>query len=1065
MHPKLPSYPVPPERARSARAWPALRPHGPARARTPFPRAAAACALLGGLLLLAAGAAAAQQPVAGRVVDGSTLRPIIGAQVLIDGTQLGTTTDGRGEFRFASAAGTEVTLRVVMLGYREYTRTVPVGRTDLVLTLSEMAIALDAVVVTGTVGERQRRAIGNVVGRIDVAELQEIAPARQVQDMLSAQVAGVRIMRSGGEIGTGGITRIRGASSLTLSANPLLYIDGVRADGADFTGGVGTFAFAAGQLPSRINDINPEDIESIEVIKGPAAATLYGTEASNGVIHIITKKGTRGAPQINLRMREGAYWLPDAINHFAPTHFRCTGVSQQANVHPLLRCNAGEIVEVNVLRLDKEILGRDWFRTGRQPAIGADVTGGSETVRYFFSGDYSREEGYLPYNWQNRLWGRANLGYTPSERYNIDFGMGASRGRSRSASTQQPLSTHIIWSCPSPGCEAGSGAPNALDGPLRGYIGAVPEVFENDVHGHQNVDRVTASITFSHRPFDWLSHRLAAGGEFTNIQDTDLRRATRNQEYPGNTFSEGMKRVGHTRGLLATIDYGGSASLAATSDITLTTSFGAQYTERRQESSQARGDVFPLAALETVSAGANRFAFEEFFENKTFGLYIQEEVAWRNRLFLTGAVRGDDNSAFGENYTFVTYPKVSASWVLGEEPFLADVEWLTSLRLRSAWGRSGMQPNFFDALRTYQPVIGAGGASAVTPQNIGNPDLKPEVSTELEFGFDAALLDQRVSLEFTRYVQRTRDGLVRVPALPSLGFPGVQLQNLGEIRNQGIELSANAEVYRSRAATLSLGLTLSSSKSEVVDLGGQPPVVESAGFGQYHVEGFPLASIFFRRVVSADLVPGATPALNSATNILCEGGERVPGTNFSRGGGPPVPCANAPGVYWGQPLPEWEGGINATLTLFENLRLYGLVDFIKGRTWIDNDVIAVHNFFLNSRQALERTDPILLAYRQIGQDRQPGILSGDFAKLRTISAQYRVPDRLARSINASRLFVTVTGENFGTLWRPDEFSFGHRSLDPERTRQTGSATPGFLAFNQERWPTGRRVTVTTRVTF
>jgi TonB-linked SusC/RagA family outer membrane protein len=1020
------------------------------------------CTVLG---LAVALPAVAQQAVGGRVVDATTQRPLAGAQVLIEGTQLGVMTDERGVFRIPGVPGAEATVRVVMIGYRELTRRVPTGRADLVFELHQSVIALDAVVVTGTVGERQARAIGNVVSRVNIAEQQQLAPVVRVQDMLSGRVAGVRIMRAGGEVGTGGITRIRGASSLALSATPLLYIDGVRADGSDFTGGVGAFAFAAGQLPSRINDINPEDIESIEVIKGPAAATLYGTEASNGVIHIITKRGARGAPQVNLRLREGAYWLPDPINYFNPTYFRCTGVSQQANVHPLLRCQPGEIVEVNVLRLDREIRGQEWFRTGRQPMVGADISGGTETVRYFFSADYSREEGYVPYNWRNQIFGRANLGYTPNERWNIDFGMGATRSRARSASTQQPLTTHIIWSCPAPGCEAGSGRPNALDGPLRGYIGAVPEVFENDVHGFQNVDRVTSSVTVSHNPLSWLSHRLTVGGEFTNINDTDLRVATRNQRWPGNTFSEGRKAVGHTRGLLATLDYGASGGIQVTPDLRLTTSVGAQYAERRQESSQARGEVFPLEALQTVSAGAQRFAFEEFWENKTFGVFFQEELSWRNRLFLTGAIRGDDNSAFGENFTFVTYPKASVSWVVGEEPFMERFEWLSSLRLRGAWGKSGMQPNFFDAIRTYEPVVGAAGMPAVTPQNIGNPDLRPEVGAEIEFGFDASFLDERVTVEFTRYMQRTLDALVRVPALPSLGFPGFQFQNLGEIRNQGIELTTNATVYRGRMVNLDLGLSLSSSRSEIVSLGGRPPVVESAAFGQFHVEGFPLASIFFPRVVSADLEVGPTPAQNRAINIMCEGGERVPGTNFSRGGGAPVPCAEAPAVYWGQPLPEWEGGFSATLTLFDNLSIYGLLDFIKGRTWIDNDVIAVHSFFGNSRAALERNEPILLAYQQIGQTRQPGILSGDFAKLRSVSVQYRLPNRVARAFNASRMHVTVAGENMGTFWRPDEYVFGHRSLDPERVRQTGSATPGLLAFNQERWPTGRRVTVTTRVTF
>jgi TonB-linked SusC/RagA family outer membrane protein len=1021
--------------------------------------------LFAALLLFTAEPAFAQNQISGRVTDALGQRPLVGAQVTVPGTGQGVMTDNRGAFTLTGLTGTEVTVRVQMLGYRVMERTVAVGSTGVVFQMSESAIALDEVVVTGTVGERQRRSIGNVVGRLDASNLQEVAPVTQVQDMLSAQVPGVRIMRSGGEIGTGGTTRIRGASSLSLSGNPILYIDGIRADGSDYTGGVGTFSFAAGNLPSRINDLNPEDIESIEVIKGPAAATLYGTEASNGVIHVITKKGARGAPQINMRLREGAYWLPDATNYFNPTYFRCTGASQQPGVDPILQCNPGEIVAVNVLALDKALMGQDWFRTGRQPAIGADISGGSESVRYFFSADWAREEGYLPYNWQNRLSGRANMGYTPTDRINIDFSLGGSRSRAQSASTQQPLSTHIIWSCPAPGCEAGSGLPNALDGPLRGYIGAVPEIFEQEVEGFQNVDRVTASVNFNHRPWDWFSHRVAVGTEFTNIQDTDLRRGTRSQQFIGNSLNEGMKRVGSTRGTHFTFDYGASGAWQASERITLTTSVGAQYFERRQESSQARGDVFPLEALETVSAAADRFAFEEFWENKTVGVYVQEEFGLDNRLFITAAVRGDDNSAFGEDFTFVTYPKFSASWVVGEERFLEDVEWLSSLRVRAAWGQSGMQPNFFDALRTFQPVIGMNGLPAVTPQNIGNPDLKPEVGNELEFGFDASFLDERVSLEFTRFSQRTRDALVRVPALPSLGFPGVQLRNLGEVRNSGVELGLNVQAWQGDRASLDLGFTASSAKNEIADLGGQAFLVQLASMGQYHVEGFPLGGIFSRRVVSADLVEGATPAQNVATNILCEGGERVPGTNFSRGGGAPVACDQAPDIYWGQPLPEWEGSFTATLSWGENLSFFGMVDYIRGRTWVDNDVIAVHSFFLNSREALERTDPILLAYRQLGEFRQPGILSGDFAKLRTLSMQYRFPAAWAQRVGASRLSMTLTGENLATLWRPDETSFGHRSLDPERTRQTGGETPGLNAFNQERWPSGRRMTLMTRVSF
>jgi hypothetical protein len=206
---------------------------------------------------------------------------------------------------------------------------------------------------------------------------------------------------------------------------------------------------------------------------------------------------------------------------------------------------------------------------------------------------------------------------------------------------------------------------------------------------------------------------------------------------------------------------------------------------------------------------------------------------------------------------------------------------------------------------------------------------------------------------------------------------------------------------------------------------------------------------------------------NTVTNIMCEGGERVPGTNFSRGGGSAVPCSEAPLVYWGQPLPVWEGSFSTSVTIRQNLSLYGLVDFIQGRTWINGDIRSAHHSFLNTRSAVEANEPILLSYITMGADGrpQPGIMSGDFAKLRTISLQYRLPQSWAEQVRASRLSVTAAAENLAILWQGDTELFGHPSMDPERGRQTGGATPGINALHQEGWPIGRRITTTIRVTF
>ncbi len=1021
----------------------------------------------GGLLalLLAVAPLAAQNTITGTVVEGTTQRPLPGAQVVIEGTELGGLTDNRGRFLILNAPSGTVTLRVLMIGYREATAEASADQ-PVTIELQETAISLDEIIVTGTVGEQQARSIGNAIGRVDASELQERAPVAEVQQMLSATVPGVRIMNTGGAIGEGGVTRIRGVASLTLVATPIVVVDGVRVNGADgdpsLLCGIGA---DCGDSGSRINDFDPDEIESIEVIKGPAAATLYGTEASNGVIQIITKRGSRGAPRVNARIRQGASWMPNPINLVPPTYYRSA---------------SGEIVEVNVLRHDKENTfglldcdpsthigcqpngGRDWFRTGHNQSYGADISGGTESVTYFVSGEVDRLEGPVSYNWQNTVRGRANLTYAPTEAFRFDFSLGANRSKMESASAQQPLLTAVIWSCPAPGCEPGSGTPQALDGPSRGYIAYLPEAYEDEIEGVVDVDRTTYSLQTHWDATDWLSQKLVLGGDFGTRTNTELYLATGNL---GNFFNTGRKTVANERTSFITADYQASSTWSPFENISLNTGGGVQFYSKKTEILWARGETFPVKSLETIPSGSTRSADEEYLENKTFGVFLQEQVGFGDRFFLTAAVRGDDNSAFGQNFDFVVYPKLSGSYVISDEAFFSEsVGFVDQLKLRAAWGQAGKQPDVFDALRTYEPSVGPGGSSTVTPENIGNADLKPEVGTEVEVGFDASILDDRVGLEFTWYDQRTQDAIVSVPALPSRGFPGVQFQNIGEVQNSGIELGVNANVYTSEDLSVDIGGTFSTTNNKITDLGGQPAVVHTSTFGQYHVEGQPLAGIYMKRIVSATLDG------DNAANVMCEGGDILPSgesVDASAGGGSPVPCADAPNVFWGQPIPDKEGSAYATVSIGSNLQLYALVDYVGGRTLISGDIAAQHRFFINSRAILERTDPILLGYETLGGIGlwQSGVISGDFAKLRTVSANYTLPSSWAETLNAARATINVSINNPWTIWVGQPDSFGVKQMDPEVANQRGGATEGLTAYNQEGWPQLRTLTTTFRLTF
>jgi TonB-dependent SusC/RagA subfamily outer membrane receptor len=853
---------------------------------------------------------------------------------------------------------------------------------------------------------------------------------------------------------------------MTLSSEPLIYIDGVRVNNAAADNGGFNVGVDSRYPPSRINDLNPDEIESIEIVKGPAAATLYGTEASNGVINILTKKGVRGRPVVSFQVEQGANWLPDPENLFQHSYYKNA---------------AGQIVDANVLAHDREVgfpvsyYGRcpkpykqvgdmckgTPFSTGHPMGYQATISGGVEGLNYYFSGAFDRDEGAVDYNWKNRLTGRSNLTYLPNSKISLDFGLAYIRSRLRSAGTQQPITTAILWSCPSPGCEPGRNLPNGLDGPLRGYLLYVPEVYEDAIQGYENLNRNTITATLRYNPLAWFSHRVTVGGDYT---DQRLSGLWKKIATVGSLFPNGRREISTSATSYVSVDYAGAARWHPLSSIRLETAAGAQYYRRQNESIFGRGEIFPVSDLETITAGANKTSQENFVENKTVGLYVQEQFAWRDRVFLTAALRGDDNSAFGTRYKATRYPKFSASWVASEEPFVARLPVLSSLKLRTAWGKAGQQPDAFAALRTYGPETGAGGVPTLTPQNLGNPDLTPEVGEELEAGVDASFFGDRLAMEFTWYDKKTKNALVQVPALPSLGFPGVQFRNVGQVNNRGFELGLTGNVFQMPSAELELGFKISHNTNEVATLGGQSSLVMNATFGQFHVPGFPLASIFQRRIVSADLDrSGATPR---AVNMMCESGALVPGTNFSRGGGPPVPCLSAPAVYWGNPLPSWEGSTTATLTLFKNLQLFALVDFLGGNHVLSGDIRASLMSFRNQIAILEANDPILLGYDVLDTRRQPGIVKGGFAKLRQISATYTAPPSLLAGRGLSRASVTVSAQNFWTLWVAQRSDFGVKLTDPEIRNSAGSGSDpgGLLGYNQEGWPQLRRVLVTVRVT-
>lgn len=961
--------------------------------------------------------------VAGVVVNARTLAPIAGVRVVVDGTSFGAVTDGNGRFRIQGSLGESVMIRAEMLGYRPQTELVRVGSGEVRLTLSESAIELNEVVVTGTAGAVQKRAIGNVVTSIDARQLSEIAPIPDVAMMINARAPGVLVESASGTVGGGSRIRIRGASSFRLTDQPLVYVDGIRVNSEVSRGVAGTQRPSHGSSPiSRLNDINPADIERIEVLKGPAASTLYGTEAANGVVQIFTKRGSSDQrTRIDLTIRHGAAWFHNAENRLHENWYR------DGN---------GELQALNITRREREA-GRPIFRTGHQQGYDLGVAGGSELVNYFVSGSYDHDDGIEPSNKVRRFRSRVNIGFQPHSTMTVNTSLGVV-----SSTIDQHLENTGIWFA----TRFANG--ELLDTPLRGFTSRPPETVWRVFRNWEELQRFTGSLQISHQPFAWLQQRATLGFDLANAREHSLTRHMNefDAQFYSPTAALGQKQVQTSNDEYNTIDYGATATFPVTEALTSSTSAGFQYYSRSEHRSRATGQEFPSIGLSVVDATAITTSREWSQGRVSAGFYVQQQLSWRDRFFVTGAVRGDDHSAFGDDFSVAYYPKGSVSWVISEEPW-----WNTgivdNLRFRLAYGHSGQQPGTFAALRTYEPITTGYGTAALTPASVGNAELAPERGTEFETGFEVSFLDDRIGIDATYFSQRTRDALLTRQQPPSLGFTSSQLVNAGEISNRGLELQLRGTAVRRSNIDLSMGLNLSIIGNDVIDLGGDEFI--NAGGGIQHRVGFPVAAWYRQKVVSADVDQDGR-----AFNIMCDGGR---GKHGVEQGGPAVPCADAPEVFIGRVDPSTEGAFQSTLTVFRRLTFYGMVDFklghFKDSAEFGGRCVTRSSCWENHHP---HADPIFTAEVQNSDIFPTNQRTRDasFARLREVSASYHLPDAWAGRFGASRASLRVAARNLYT-WT------NWIGLDPESFRLSDQ----FVREEQDVMPELHQFAVTLNLSF
>lgn len=965
--------------------------------------------------------------VQGTVTAEGSNNPLLGVTVSIVGNPRFVRTDEGGKYRLTGVPTGTSTLRALHFGYAAQTRSITVmsgGTLTVNFSLKPAALSLDAVVVTGTAAESRKKEVGNAMATIDL-KLGASPQVKNAQEMIAGRAPGVTVLGNSGQPGAGGTIRLRGSNSITQGNNPVIYVDGIRIYSQN-----GPITPSARQSSAAFNDIKADEIERVEIVKGAAATTLYGTEASGGVIQIFTKRGAAGAPQWSASMSAGA----NVMGHVGPKSDP-TGLG-------LNDCSGTHTNGVGLKYTDPTCPSSgSWLRAGPVQRVDLEVKGGGDNMTYFLSGNYGDNQGVIKSGFQKDGGFRGNFTFMPGK--NLVIGLNTSYNKKS-----------IGWI--GDGNLANGFTLNVMRGPSNNFKGGkgtdcanVPAGVTCLTNGYildqqisNSADHFITGATISWNPIEGLSNRFNVGFDYnSSVNKSLLPFGFLNL----TTGSLNQSDWNHTK---LSLDYAGSYQNTIFKKFASTLSWGGQLFDDRERFTGVTGTLLAGPGEPTLQSFATTVlgsATEPRVVNA--GFFLQEMIGWNDRLFVTGGLRVDGNSAFGSAFGLQTYPKVSAAYVMSEEKWWPS-QWAQTMKLRAAVGESGKAPGAFDAVRTWDPVAGDEGKPAVTVAQRGNKDLGPERTREIELGFDLGALDNRLAIEVTGFRARTYGALIGVTYPPSEGFSRTQLQNVGTLENKGLEVQVNGDLLRLPNVDWSSRVSFTSLASNTIDVGGVPI---PTGLGSYVRKDYPVPGLFGYKITNPDAI--ADPIVKSDQ-------------------------------YLGALYPTHITSIGTTLTVWKNLTLDVLGEFQAGghlANWIGYQGI-VRNIWqpcyavqakliayngidgkkgtaddvLNALDGVTARDRGRCAIDPLVRSADFWVSKTDFFKLRSVSLSYEIPSRYLYGKAKTGTF-TLSGRN---LWK----STNYDGADPE-ANDASDAGSGLGRREYYQLPPFKTFMATLRLTF
>jgi TonB-dependent SusC/RagA subfamily outer membrane receptor len=828
--------------------------------------------------------------------------------------------------------------------------------------------------------------VGSAIGRIRADSLTVTAPITNLAETLAGRVAGVSVQAFGGTSTGRTEVRVRGPSSPSRSNAPLVYIDGVRVNMDAGSMSIST----NGETPSRFNDLSPNEIASIDVLKGPSASTLYGTEAANGVLVITTKSGRGASKKAEWRAWTEQGWITEP-NEWPPNYRAVDAAGQTCLLTSVAAgtCTQAEIQTFNLLKNPATTP----FKTGHRTVLGLSNAGKSGDFSHYVSGEFEAKKGVLYDDGINKVNLRANFDVTPVSALDILVNAGY-------------VSSDMLF------LSEGSTALGPISNGLRGGVTADSwEQFSpqqlSQLDQSQHVERFIGSATLRLRPTHWLQLRAISGLDNTHREDEQL--------IPPNLLTgaraAGIRTNGWQQSMVYTNEFLARADFSLTDVMTSRTSAGAQYFKQLRRDLLTEGTGL-VPRTNSIATAAQVVTVEGTIDSRLMGFFADQQFGYKDRSFLSVGFRSDNSSSFGGDLGYVIYPKISASWVISEEDFFPKSPALSSLRLRAAWGQSGRAPGATDAIPYYK------GFSATVPPgtnvvsvsydggNLGNPKLKPELSNEVEGGFEAGFLKERITLSLGAYNRSTSDALVLRALAPSAGASPGRWENLAEIENRGVEAAVDALVFETNKVRLNLNATVANNTNKAIDLGegvARIPLLVQEGLSgsQFHVAGYPLGGYWSRTINTyAD-----------ANNDGIIGINEVTVTDTAQ--------------YMGAPTAPFLANIQPSMTLFERFGLSALFEIKRGNK-LSNGTESGRCGRGNARARNDPTSSLWEQARCVASTIGGGgafIERADWTKFRELSLSYTVPKSfLGQRLQAAT--VVVAGRNLGT-WTP------YTGVDPD----------------------------------